>query len=625
MAHSDSVGNYTLRVPFGTYVVSAQKMGYATEWWQEVPERSQATPVQVAQDQNPSGINFTLGAQEPPPPPVEGSIAGVITNATTTEPLARAMVQISLLSNHHMQQMVMTDEHGAYIFHHLQTGYYLVEAFKENFVPNHYPDSINVNGAPVTGINIALAPVMMGVINGVVTNAANSQPIFRASVCVSAIGNPRAHAYAMTDSSGAYTIEVPVGLYRMEVHARDFAPATADSVLVGDFAPTVVNFALNALTFGSIAGNVYDTLNAPIFGAWVEARMIGGNWRGHVRTDSTGHYMLEHVITGNYIVTAHANRFQPAVYPDTVVVGDGQAVTGIDFHLLPFVAPNGTIAGLVTDDSTGLPIADAMVMAFVTDNTWHHRHATRVTRTQADGTYMLERLEATAYKVISFARGYQGEFYNNKLTWADADPITPNAVNINFGLTHRTNPGPRFLAGRIVENGAAVSGAYIIAMQDGQPVDVTATYPDGSYEFANIDPGLYTLLVTTPEQGQGSQAIDIQFNDIYNNDIAVVATSINDQATLPTSTTLLQNYPNPFNSSTNISFYLSNGSNVELSIYDLLGRKVTTLVNGNLPAGQQTVNWNGIDADGSHVASGMYLYVLKTDSGTQSRHMVMLK
>jgi hypothetical protein len=621
-AQSDSLGVYTINLPLGTYSVRAEKMGYLPEWWQEVPERNQATPVQVAQDQNATGINFTLSVQTPPQ---VGSIAGVITNATTSEPLSRAMVQVASMGNHPMHIMVMTGQDGAYIANNLQTGYYRVEAFKEGFLPNHYPDSVYVNGAPVTGINIALTPIIMGTINGVVTNAANGDPIARASVCASAIGDPRAHMYAMTDSSGAYSMTVPVGLYHMEAHARDFAPANVDSVLVGDLLPTTVNFALNALTFGSIAGNVYDTLNVPIWGAWVEARLIRGNWRGHVRTDSSGHYMLEHVITGNYIVTAHANRFQPAVYPDTVEVADGQAVTGIDFHLLPFVAPSGTISGLVTNDSTGLPIADGMVIAFAGNAIGYRCHATRITRTLADGTYLLERLLPVPYKVMCFARGYNGEFYNNKLTWQEADPVTPNAVDINFGLTPRTNPGPRFLSGRILENGNPVTGAIVTALLDGQPVEVTGTYPDGSYEFADIDPGNYTLSVVTDEESQGQAIVNILFNDIYANDITVISTGIDNEINLPTSTTLMQNYPNPFNSSTNISFYLANESRVELSIYDLLGRKVTTLISGNLQAGQQTINWNGINARGSQVASGMYLYILKTDGGTQSKRMVMLK
>ncbi|OQX92517.1 MAG: hypothetical protein B6D58_02605 [candidate division Zixibacteria bacterium 4484_95] len=87
----------------------------------------------------------------------------------------------------------------------------------------------------------------------------------------------------------------------------------------------------------------------------------------------------------------------------------------------------------------------------------------------------------------------------------------------------------------------------------------------------------------------------------------------------------MQNFPNPFNASTNIRFNLAKNTDVELSIYNLLGRKVTTLVSGNMTAGLKSVTWNGKDNSGNQVASGLYLYVLKTDDGSQSKQMLLLK
>jgi hypothetical protein len=559
-APTDSAGNYTINLPYGTYYVRAEKFGYVPEWWQEVPERTQATAVVVADSQNASGINFTLSAVTPP---VVGSIAGVITNAATSAPLPRAMVQVTLLGNHREHYTVMTAEDGTYLVNRLRSGYYRVEAGKTGFVPNHYPDSVNVNGAPVTGINIALTPVIFGTLTGVVTNSATSQPIAGAWVNAASMNNARICQRAVTDSTGTYSLSLPVGMYHVEAGARGYSPARADSVSVGDLVPTVLNFALTAINFGSIAGNVFDTSNAPIFGAWIEARMIMGNWRGRARTDSAGQYTMQNVIPGSYILTAHANRYQPAVYPDTVVVADGQAVTGINFHLLPFVEPNGTIAGLVTNDTTGLPVAGAMVMAFGQNAPGRHRFTFRMTRTLENGTYLLERLPAIPFKMLCMAREYFGEFYNNKRSWVEADLVTPSAAGINFGLAPRTI-GPRFLGGRILQNDQAVPGAVVILMENGEPIDVAGTYPDGSYEFANVESGNYTISVITPDEMQ--ESVDILFNDIYSQDIAVVASSVDNDIVLPTATTLIQNYPNPFNASTNISFYLANQTSVNLSV-----------------------------------------------------------
>jgi len=618
-AVTDSLGAYSINVPYGSYYIKAEKYGYVSEYWQEVPERSQATAVAIAQDTNATGINFTL---EPVTPPVVGSIAGIITDAANQQPLASAVVMLSSMGNHPMHRSIMTGVDGTYLFNNLATGYYLVSANKQNYIPGNYPDSIYVNGTPVTGINIALSPILMGTLTGVVTNAANSQPIVGAWVNAANMGNPRICLRARTDSTGAYSMTIPVGTYHVEAGARGYSTARVDSVLVGDFAPTVLNFALDAINYGSIAGTVYDTANVPIINAWIEARMIAGNWRGRAHTDSTGQYLMNNVIPGSYILAAHANRYQPAVYPETIVVADGQAVTGIDFHLLPYVQPNGTIAGLVTDDSTGLPIPEAMVMAFGAGNSGHRRFSFRMTRTAADGTYLLERLNAVPYKVLCMARGYTGEFYNNKLSWQEADTVSPDAIGINFGLASRTT-GPRYLGGRILQDNQAVAGAIVILIENGEPIDVAGTYPDGSYEFANVESGNYTVSVITPDQVE--ESVEILFNDIYSQDIPVVTSSVDNEISLPTATSLIQNYPNPFNSSTNISFNLTSQTTVNLTVYDLLGRKVVTLVNGVLPAGQQTINWNGIDASGAQVASGMYLYVLKADGATYSKHMTMLK
>jgi len=82
----------------------------------------------------------------------------------------------------------------------------------------------------------------------------------------------------------------------------------------------------------------------------------------------------------------------------------------------------------------------------------------------------------------------------------------------------------------------------------------------------------------------------------------------------------IRNYPNPFNPSTIIAFALPNESHVRLDIYNVLGQKVTTLVNDKLSAGEYSYEW-----DGSKVASGIYLYRLTTDKFSATRKMVLMK
>jgi hypothetical protein len=94
----------------------------------------------------------------------------------------------------------------------------------------------------------------------------------------------------------------------------------------------------------------------------------------------------------------------------------------------------------------------------------------------------------------------------------------------------------------------------------------------------------------------------------------------------PESYGLNQNYPNPFNPSTSISFALGEDSNVELIIYNVKGEKVKTIFNDHIYADQiNSVVWNGVDADGKQVSSGVYFYKLKTGTKEYNKKMLLVK
>jgi len=83
---------------------------------------------------------------------------------------------------------------------------------------------------------------------------------------------------------------------------------------------------------------------------------------------------------------------------------------------------------------------------------------------------------------------------------------------------------------------------------------------------------------------------------------------------------VFQNYPNPFNPNTTIRFFLPEDGNVKLTIYNILGQRVKELLNKKMLAGKYEIPFNG-----TNLASGIYLYTLKTDKKTEVRKMVLLK
>lgn len=98
-------------------------------------------------------------------------------------------------------------------------------------------------------------------------------------------------------------------------------------------------------------------------------------------------------------------------------------------------------------------------------------------------------------------------------------------------------------------------------------------------------------------------------------------TSINDNiAAIPNNIELFQNYPNPFNPSTTIKYGLKERTNVELKIFDIIGREVETLVNEERTPGTYESNWNA-----ANLPSGIYFYRLQAGSFVETKKMVLLK
>jgi hypothetical protein len=98
-----------------------------------------------------------------------------------------------------------------------------------------------------------------------------------------------------------------------------------------------------------------------------------------------------------------------------------------------------------------------------------------------------------------------------------------------------------------------------------------------------------------------------------------------DQQAVPLVYELYQNYPNPFNPITEIRFTLPKSEKVELVIYDVLGRKVSKLIDASMSSGRHTAIWNGTDDYGNAVASGVYFYRLESKNFTQTKKMILMK
>ena len=98
-----------------------------------------------------------------------------------------------------------------------------------------------------------------------------------------------------------------------------------------------------------------------------------------------------------------------------------------------------------------------------------------------------------------------------------------------------------------------------------------------------------------------------------------------DRDLLPKQYLLHQNYPNPFNPVTSLRYDLPEDGLVNITIYDMMGRIVKTLINTKQSSGYKSVQWNATDNLGQPVSAGVYLYSIETKDFRQTKKMILLK
>jgi hypothetical protein len=146
------------------------------------------------------------------------------------------------------------------------------------------------------------------------------------------------------------------------------------------------------------------------------------------------------------------------------------------------------------------------------------------------------------------------------------------------------------------------------------PSEVTFYFGLANLPGTSMDPELLNVVCGYPDMN----------NPMVVSTQALV--SVDDQQSVPVVFALNQNYPNPFNPSTQISFDIPEASElVSLSVYNILGQNINTLVSGSMNAGRYTQEWDATDELGSPVASGIYFYELRSNDFVSRKKMLLIR
>jgi len=681
-------GSYVIpNLPDGEYIVYVDDMAgnllgfgnFMGEYYNNVRNPAQATKVTVASADTTENINFDL---EP-----GGSISGTVLGPGQTKLDSLLIVAfnkellelngllpsqgslIELTKNSSGQQSIevlepflanvwfdvaLTDGDGKYMLSGLPAGDYIVRTISllkhEGEVLDEYYQNIHniLSIDEATAVNVKLleetknidfdleAP---GAIKGKVTNSDGTIPLkWTVVIALDAkTGMPALLFPVESDTSGEYTIGpmLPGDYTLIALPYWDDSPyylpefydgkktlASANSIAV-NFGIEIggVNFTLDVGGFiqglvelapGYRAGA--DTISSMSIAAYDATT---GQLKGMNTTTFAGGYRIGQLPPGDYKVAAiPAYQGFAATYhgggdtfddPSTATVSvatDDSARADITIE-----SANGVISGDVVYRPTGEPII-SYVMAY--DGSGHLQSlGTSFINLLDDGLaksmghepYRIAGLRTGKYYVRTYALlgimdlVLREEMIEKAIASAEAESMLPPLPMDAWYQNVSIDPVSDYDLVQILFGYSSVYGSHIMPFNSTIPGNATA------------------ISVMSPNE---TSDIDFSLNDFLQSEVTIIDPN-------PTEYTLHQNYPNPFNPQTTIQYRLLKGTKVELRIFDLMGKEVATLVNGEQQSGSYEVIWTGCDNQGSSVASGIYLYRLEAGDYQATKRLVLIR
>lgn len=460
--YTDTAGNYTTfdGVPTGTYYArTANGRGYVDELFIDTPcpftcNVTAGAQILIASPANTPNINFALQ--------LGGSISGNVTDGAN--PLSGVQIRVFDSTGRDVRNE-FTDSAGNYSATGLPSGSYFLQTSAQGFISELYDNIVCLNcdvttgnavavtvGSDTGGINFALSAGVT--ISGTVTSSL--APLSNISVNLYDSGGNYVTSGA-TNVAGVYTTfdGIPSGTYFArtsngqgyldELYNNIPCPfnctvTTGTGIVVAGIDITNINFDLQL--GGTISGNVTDASAVPIQGVTIQVYDSSGKYVRQTTTATGGNYNAIGLPTGTFYARASHPNYLSEVYDDipcsfacnitgstAISVTAGGNIPDVNFNL----NAGGVISGIVTDDSTDLPISNALITIFPESGTDAYGYGYGYS--DVSGNYTsVEGLPQGTYYVSVSAAGYIPEAYDN-LACLACDPTTGNSVSVTVGAT----------------------------------------------------------------------------------------------------------------------------------------------------------------------------------------------
>ncbi len=540
-------------------------------------------------------------------------------------PIQSAQVQVG---NESWNDLTESDESGYYHFE-LSQGQYLMFVQAVGYLGQSTEVDVS-QGPNYQSFNLESYQVD-GAIYGIVTDY-DGQPIMNAEVHVAGFNQN-------TDEAGEFWFDVSNGVYDLWVYHSDFLLYSAQAIVVEN--DTIFQQISMRLPQGGLEGYVYDDNGNGIAGAEVYLINLDDSLAYPVYSDNTGHYSNP-ASNGNYEVVAWAYTFDRTSFGTIVIDNNWQY---LDLHLEPSILMPPEINFIVDQpNDQGRQVRMQFWQgSIIWGTTFDGYSIWRITQTPLGEVFdfvdYIPNHNFSVYNLVAPTLVDSNAFVSDPLDYSSVFMVTGH-----WGTTGFIDGTP--MSGYSVDNihpGVPSPLTLLSSTADGVEIGWEASRDDdfqyfevyragnSNFSDASMTPTVEPMYIddnVTVGQTYYYMVKAIDANGNMSEGSNIVSTFIvflDDSQALPTAYGLSQNYPNPFNPTTSIEFALPRASEVSLEIYNLLGQRVRTLVNGYVPAGYINTSWDGLDQNGMDLSSGTYIYRLKTVDMSFSKKMVLMK